>query len=183
MDPKVKLCLLALLTLCCSCLTLLHPLWLTGVLISLFLLWHASMTALLRSETDPLTGLWNLRHLEQMRRRYGRCANIAVIYLDLDDLKQINDVHGHAAGDIALQEVACTLLDADDDTYRIGGDEFLLISKDMNAAQLRSCWCDASESLSVRVSWGIAEGAGSQLDSLIAQAEQDMYNKKRSAVS
>lgn len=178
MDPKVKISAAALAVCCCVLLAMANPLWLWGTLIGALALLKYALDAVGDSETDPLTGLWNLRRLERRRRRYWRCLRLTVLYLDLDDLKQINDTQGHGAGSAALQEVARTLLDADDGAYRIGGDEFLLISKDMDEAELTSCWKDAAEHLTVRVSWGTAHGPGTELDELIRRAEQNMYQNK-----
>ena len=90
--------------------------------------------------TDPLTGLHNRRHfLEKARehvaraRRYGE--RMALLLLDCDHLKAINDRYGHHVGDRALQQVADLLrhsLRETDETARLGGDEFaaLLLNAD-----------------------------------------------------
>jgi len=85
--------------------------------------------------TDPLTGLYNRRvalprltaMIEEARRR--RSPDLAVLALDLDRFKAINDSHGHAAGDTVLTIVAQRLASAlrgDDLLARIGGEEFLV---------------------------------------------------------
>ncbi|MAX32896.1 MAG: hypothetical protein CME72_07525 [Halomonadaceae bacterium] len=88
--------------------------------------------------TDSLTGLWNRRHfmqhLEQAfvrYKRYGQSA--AVILLDIDHFKKVNDVHGHAAGDSVIQHTAYVLTDWCrnlDIPARIGGEEFALLLTD-----------------------------------------------------
>ena len=85
--------------------------------------------------SDPLTGLANramfadrLRQAALLARRTGQ--SFAVVMLDLDGFKQINDAHGHAAGDIVLQRIAARLLAClrDTDTVaRLGGDEFAIL--------------------------------------------------------
>ena len=85
-----------------------------------------------RADTDPLTDTLNRRGFErELKRslayvkRYGTSA--ALIYLDLDDFKPINDQHGHAAGDAVLKAVAMVLerhVRASDLVARLGGDEF-----------------------------------------------------------
>lgn len=90
------------------------------------------------ASTDPLTGLANRRHLweflqrEWMRSRRSGNA-LAVIMMDLDHFKRINDEHGHEAGDAVLTEVA-TLLKAQvrgsDIACRFGGEEFALVLPD-----------------------------------------------------
>jgi diguanylate cyclase (GGDEF)-like protein/hemerythrin-like metal-binding protein len=85
--------------------------------------------------SDPLTGLGNramfadrLRHAMLIARRTGR--SFAVLALDLDNFKPINDRHGHAAGDLVLQRIAARMLAClrDTDTIvRLGGDEFAVL--------------------------------------------------------
>ena len=84
------------------------------------------------SETDPLTGLLNVRAFEEKVRhaladRPGRHG--ALIFLDLNEFKHVNDVHGHEAGDKVLKHVAQALTFPPHSwvaTGRIGGDEFAL---------------------------------------------------------
>lgn len=84
--------------------------------------------------TDPLTGLYNRRYaMPQLSRLAARAVQtgrpLAVMVLDLDRFKSINDTLGHAAGDAVLVEVAARLranLRGDDLLARIGGEEFLL---------------------------------------------------------
>lgn len=87
------------------------------------------------SRTDPLTGLSNRLHfMNQLEKTISPVALneeiSAVVYLDLDDFKQVNDTHGHAIGDLVLQETAKRLTEAVRNTdlvCRVGGDEFTLI--------------------------------------------------------
>jgi diguanylate cyclase (GGDEF)-like protein len=85
---------------------------------------------------DPLTGLANRRHfLEELQRRLAHVDNaeddaFALMFIDLDRFKPINDVHGHAVGDQLLQEIAARLLSSiRDDSFaaRLGGDEFAIV--------------------------------------------------------
>lgn len=94
--------------------------------------------------TDPLTGLYNrrfaLHRMEQIMARPG--GDPAVMMLDLDYFKQINDTYGHAAGDKVLQEVAIRLrgqLQANDLLARIGGEEFLVVLTGANASSATDC--------------------------------------------
>lgn len=83
--------------------------------------------------TDPLTGLLNRRGFEAVLEQAARNAAIApfsLAQMDLDHFKQVNDRHGHAAGDEVLQHVAQILrseMRAADRIARIGGDEFLIL--------------------------------------------------------
>jgi diguanylate cyclase (GGDEF)-like protein len=88
-----------------------------------------------RADVDPLTELPNRRAFERELarslayvKRHGTDA--ALLYLDLDDFKRINDRHGHSAGDAMLRAVASVLgrhVRASDVVARIGGDEFALL--------------------------------------------------------
>ncbi|MCP5366251.1 MAG: diguanylate cyclase [Hyphomicrobiales bacterium] len=98
------------------------------------------------SITDPLTGAYNRRHFldcggTEIRRRRRFGEDIAVLMLDVDHFKKINDVHGHAVGDLALlrlTEEAHKLLREVDVCGRLGGEEFavLLPQTDEAAAQV-----------------------------------------------
>ncbi|MCK6396717.1 sensor domain-containing diguanylate cyclase, partial [Zoogloea sp.] len=104
---------------------------------------------------DALTGLPNRRlffdRLSQavtQSRRSGRHG--AVIYLDLDNFKPVNDHHGHRAGDLLLQEVARRLahcLREEDTVARLGGDEFvaLLVSVAPDYETTRAYVCEVAE--------------------------------------
>lgn len=95
--------------------------------------------------TDPLTGLYNRRYvtphlarLAEQSRQSG--AELAVMMLDIDHFKAINDTHGHAAGDKVLVQLAERLrenLRAIDLVARIGGEEFLVAMPRTTAAQAR----------------------------------------------
>jgi diguanylate cyclase (GGDEF)-like protein len=90
------------------------------------------------SQTDDLTKLHNARYLRQFllneirrARRYG--SSVAALFLDLDDFKQINDVHGHLVGSHVLMEMAAVILSSIRDTdavARYGGDEFVIVLPD-----------------------------------------------------
>ncbi len=91
---------------------------------------------------DPLTALPNrllfVDRLATAEARRDRSAGrgVAVLFLDLDDFKQVNDVHGHATGDRVLVQVAGRVAEAvraTDTVARIGGDEFAIICEDTDA--------------------------------------------------
>ncbi len=94
------------------------------------------------ASTDDLTGLTNRRQFDLLLEMAVRLAIRrqmpgALVYVDVDDLKAINDSLGHAAGDAVLQAVAGVLRDnvrASDIVARVGGDEFSLILFDVDAA-------------------------------------------------
>jgi diguanylate cyclase (GGDEF)-like protein len=90
------------------------------------------------SQTDDLTKLHNARYLRQFllneirrARRYGN--SVAALFLDLDDFKSINDIHGHLVGSHVLMEMAAVILSSVRDTdavARYGGDEFVIVLPD-----------------------------------------------------
>jgi diguanylate cyclase (GGDEF)-like protein/PAS domain S-box-containing protein len=89
--------------------------------------------------SDPLTGLANRTSLgpsleQAVQRSRRRGSKLAVIFIDLDGFKPINDLHGHHAGDALLAEVADRLrahLRASDLVARLGGDEFLVVLEEV----------------------------------------------------
>jgi diguanylate cyclase (GGDEF)-like protein len=87
--------------------------------------------ALSLSETDELTQLGNARAFDlKLADLARRRQQFSLVYLDVDGLKQLNDTQGHAAGDLALKEVAAVLrapLRKKDFAARLGGDEFALL--------------------------------------------------------
>ena len=98
-----------------------------------------------QASTDPLTGLSNRRHLweflqrEWIRSRRGESA-LAVVMMDLDHFKRINDQFGHEAGDIVLTEIAALLkaqIRGSDIACRFGGEEFALVLPDATLAAVQ----------------------------------------------
>ena len=94
------------------------------------------------AQTDSLTGLYNHRYFhERLRAELTRASrfrdSIAVLMLDLDDFKRVNDIHGHSAGDQLLVHVARVTKEtvrASDIACRIGGEEFAVIMPSCDAA-------------------------------------------------
>jgi len=90
--------------------------------------------------SDPLTGLPNRRvFLESMEKTLAECArhhiHAALILIDLDEFKDINDTYGHDAGDAVLIEVGQRLQNGmrkEDVVSRVGGDEFIILIKQLN---------------------------------------------------
>ncbi|HJW57143.1 MAG TPA: diguanylate cyclase [Burkholderiaceae bacterium] len=91
---------------------------------------------------DELTGLPNRRLFsDRAQLVLSRCrrkqARFALLYLDIDNFKQVNDTLGHEAGDLLLQEVARRLshcIRAEDTVARLGGDEFVMLLEDIHSA-------------------------------------------------
>lgn len=99
-----------------------------------------------QADHDPLTGLLNRRRFaEELDRALHHCARYgrpgALLMLDLDNFKVLNDTRGHAAGDLALKALARVLrgrVRAEDVVARLGGDEFAVLLPEANEAQARA---------------------------------------------
>ncbi len=105
----------------------------------------ASTNELLKvqSERDPLTGLANRRHFQQAMRQLAADGRLAgtIYLLDIDHFKHINDLHGHAAGDAVLVEIAQRLratLREQDLVVRWGGEEFLVVVQSLSPEQVEA---------------------------------------------
>jgi diguanylate cyclase (GGDEF)-like protein len=151
---------------------------------------------------DMLTGLPVLRLAKDqfsfalnMAHRYRKI--VAVMFIDLDGFKGVNDTLGHDAGDYVLKQVAGRLLSCvreTDTIARIGGDEFLLIATELNSPDDAARIAEkvirfVSQPLSfnaqqatVGASIGIAlyPNHGKDVDQLIKQADEAMYGIKKS---
>lgn len=167
--------------------------------IALLVLLHADRETLLRglARTDVLTGLLNRQgFFEQAARLLERHAGqrpCSVLMLDLDRFKQVNDGHGHAAGDAVLRRFAELLreqLRPGDSIGRIGGEEFSALLVDVSpqqaeeiAERLRRAWSAqpvpfGDLQLHCGVSVGIDSGDG-PLESRLAAADQALYRAKQ----
>jgi diguanylate cyclase len=145
--------------------------------------------------TDPLTGLSNHRQLIQaleseIRRSRRTAQPLAVVLLDLDGLKQINDRYGHLAGSLAIRRVAEALLGscrATDTAARFGGDEFALVLPETGEA---AAWhvargvvdrlaTDAEKpNLSISVGVAVYPGHGETVEALLNAADVALYETK-----
>jgi diguanylate cyclase (GGDEF)-like protein/PAS domain S-box-containing protein len=151
-----------------------------------------------RALHDPLTGLPNRTlltdRLEQAVRAVAReRGGVAVLYLDLDDFKEVNDTHGHRAGDQVLIEVARRLRAAvrpADTVARLGGDEYAVVAEGLPAPdalalaeRVREALRPAIGDLVVVASVGTAHSStvGLDADALLHEADADMYRAKRRA--
>lgn len=160
------------------------------------------------ASTDSLTGFYNRATLtgrlgsERLRAEAAN-RSIAVLFLDLDRFKEVNDLKGHHWGDQVLHEVAKRLAAAvppDAICARWGGDEFVFVLGDLIAAdaaayanavasELRACVCAAmtlgSETVRIDATVGIAlfPDHGGTADELIVAADMAMYAAKESSLS
>ncbi len=145
--------------------------------------------------SDPLTGLANYRRLldvleaeTERTNRSGR--NFAVLLLDLDGLKKINDTYGHLVGSRAICRVADILrihCRAIDTAARYGGDEFALVLPETNqedarrvADRIREVMRSDPEKpqLSASISIAMYRGDGERIEKLLSEADQQLYAEK-----
>ncbi|MCB1899258.1 MAG: diguanylate cyclase [Rhodocyclaceae bacterium] len=153
------------------------------------------------SQTDSLTGLYNSRQFfERTRREIERATRyrrpLALLAMDADDFKRINDTHGHLEGDRVLQKLASAIRDClrrTDSAYRYGGEEFMVLMPESSieaaalvAERIRSSFADMQHELPdgasfhASVSIGVTSHvAGDSPDSLIKRADLAMYRGKR----
>jgi diguanylate cyclase (GGDEF)-like protein len=148
------------------------------------------------AEHDPLTGIANRRRITG---RLAECAaqpgGAALLLIDIDNFKDINDLRGHAVGDRVIREIARTVqtrLTAQTLLGRLGGDEFAVIVADADAAvalELAEDLCDAvsrtpvvdrADAIAVTISVGVAlVGADVDVETGLAQADLALYEAKR----
>src|SRR5688572_5794794 len=149
------------------------------------------------AQTDSLTGLYNHRHFhERLRRELTHASsvheNVAVVMIDIDDFKKVNDVFGHAVGDQVLAELADHLratVRSTDVVCRIGGEEFAVIvpsSHETHVVALATRLAERLEQVEldlagrIAVSIGIAQGPEHAANprELVACAEAAMMTAK-----
>ena len=158
---------------------------------------HVRASLELQAQTDSLTGLWNHRAFhERLRNELVRTSSergsVALVMLDLDDFKRVNDIYGHAVGDQVLAGIADELRAAvrqSDDVCRTGGEEFAIIlpSGDLEVAHAlaervaeRVALAEFDPVGSVTLSIGIAVGPDHAANprELVACAELAMMTAK-----
>jgi diguanylate cyclase (GGDEF)-like protein len=155
---------------------------------------------------DPLTGVANRRQFDAVLkrelaarsqpgggRRKGDESPLALLVLDLDDFKTINDNHGHPVGDAILRQVAeraGSILRSGDTLARIGGDEFAIVAPGVHGEAVRNLAesvCDAvgtqysdarTPSPSASIGWAVFPEDGDDFETLLHAADERMLNRK-----
>ena len=151
--------------------------------------------------TDDLTRLYNRRGFMALAEQHLRIArrqgtDAVVMYIDMDDFKQLNDCHGHATGDRALVAVSRLLQNTVRDCdviARMGGDEFTILAIDADAMGARAIQKRLNEQLALLNASGelpmalsltvghtrVRPGDTASMSELLARADQLMYARKR----
>jgi len=91
------------------------------------------------SNTDHLTGAYNRRHMDEKLKNNINARSVStLLIIDIDHFKQVNDIHGHLAGDSVLKKLVTCLKEnsrSDDFIFRIGGEEFVMLLSNTNKEQ------------------------------------------------
>src|SRR6266853_2646997 len=145
---------------------------------------------------DSLTGLYNRRFAEQrlaaeVARSERKGHPLTILTLDLNNFKEINDTHGHPAGDLVLQEFAARLnnvIRGGDLAVRLGGDEFLVLLPECTTQQLQLVlgrlgslqvdWHGLKIPVTFSVGWKQYE-MGERPEQMLARADELLYTRKR----
>jgi diguanylate cyclase (GGDEF)-like protein len=149
---------------------------------------------------DELTGVGNYRSLherlaDEIARHRRRSREFALILLDLDGFKQINELYGHLEGDRLLMEIGRALHDevrGEDSVFRQGGDEFAVIVPETNAEEAREVaerlgnrvarrgfGKDEARPVSAATGFAMFPADGVTLDELLSFADLDLFAAKR----
>jgi diguanylate cyclase (GGDEF)-like protein len=153
-----------------------------------------------QAASDSLTGLANYRRLvdvldSEIKRSKRTNREFAMLFLDLDGLKRINDRYGHMIGSHALcrlADVLCSCCRDIDTPARFGGDEFALVLPETNAeaANLvaqRICESVANDGkgpkISVSVGIAVYPQSGETIERLLSQADSALYSMKRRRIA
>lgn len=159
---------------------------------------HDALWALARR--DELTGVGNYRGLherltEEIARHHRHSREFALVLLDLDGFKAVNERFGHLAGDRLLAEIGVALSDevrAEDSVFRQGGDEFAVIVPETNAEEAeevaarlrarvahRGFGSDAQRPVSAATGFAMFPADGASVDDLLGFADIDLFASKR----
>jgi diguanylate cyclase (GGDEF)-like protein len=148
---------------------------------------HDGLTSL------PNRALFRERVAHALRRRSQAGTPLALLFIDLDDFKTVNDQLGHAAGDDLLVEVAArlkTCVRGEDTVARLGGDEFAVLLEQSSSHEvavrvaqrileaMRSPFCLQSRQVQVGASVGVTVSGATEVDAVLREADVAMYMAK-----
>ena len=139
------------------------------------------------AERDHLTGLYNARAYEAaLARRVGQQAPFALLLFDMDNLKAVNDTHGHQAGSDAIQKLGTMLshlVRESDHVSRVGGDEFAVLCSPATKPGAQAFAERLSRSLAesgvpASFGWALFPSDGDEPISLYRTADERLYAEK-----
>lgn len=150
------------------------------------------------SVTDQLTGIYNRRHLYHQIETYSveKTASFAILMMDLNNFKRVNDTYGHVVGDEVLRafgEVlrkACRKMDL---PVRYGGDEFILVLPETDVqdvsviqSRIKDFFKPISEKyahVGLSISFGVATSEGKSIEEIMQMADDHLYKNKNALKS
>ncbi len=152
-----------------------------------------------QAREDSLTGLYNRRYISELLKYNTDLATrqggeLALVYIDVNNLKMINDAFGHDIGDIMIKSIANAIqsnIRKTDIAARMGGDEFLIVLPDCSKSQLQNIMnrvmlCFEKDGMNeLNIPWTLSWGSSNWLlnedtiEDLISRADSEMYENKR----
>jgi diguanylate cyclase (GGDEF)-like protein len=133
--------------------------------------------------TDSLTGVYNRRAFdERLATLRDEAGSVGIAVVDINDLKGVNDVQGHLAGDGLIKEIAEVLeasVRANDTVFRIGGDEFAVVVPSVRPGEMDQVAARIHDAVATRASVGAADSMSGDVDAAFRQADIAMYAAKR----
>lgn len=137
------------------------------------------------STTDQLTGVGNRRGFAEYRQTLPDGISLAFIFGDLNGLKRINDTQGHEAGDHLIQQSVQTMkaLNGDIAVFRMGGDEFMVIARDVSEQQAQRLVRELraryqSSGISMALGTVVCQTPIANIDEVLSRADREMYADK-----
>ncbi len=141
------------------------------------------------SDLDFMTGCYNKNKFTEMTETYYKgVKTVAVLYWDLNNLKDTNDKKGHKAGDELITRLSQVLLSrvcGNAKVYRVGGDEFIVVIENPTVVEEETFKRDVFDMLGTRdvfdisVAYGAARGSGDSICDVVNEADKCMYENKR----
>lgn len=139
----------------------------------------------IKSETDTLTGCFNRTRLDKYKYTY---SNYAILFIDVNNLKKMNDTFGHEAGDSLLKTASNKIKywSKFGDVYRIGGDEFMIVvTANINLYTEINAWYPtigqlnrATDGFVCGLAYGVAFSNEGSFDRVMELADERMYDMK-----
>lgn len=144
-----------------------------------------------KSTHDALSGCYNVEYWNEMKNNYSMCNSVCIIFIDVNNLKKMNDIYGHEAGDALIKASAKKLewWQGKGDVFRMGGDEFMVVITNKTQEECKyliNSWYPTvgrlnrnTDGFACVFSYGVAYGyQNCDIDALRKEADERMYNHK-----